>query len=454
LANSHPESTEVAGPRRRPGKARSSPEGAKARRLLAGGLLLVAFVATRAGGVWLADHPEHYRGGLTTTVTYDPTLYENWANEVYRDGRAAYGDVKIEYPPGSLPFMILPMVKSAGHAYLPRFIALMLAVDAVGMAGMVVIARRARSWWGPWAWTLLIPLLGPIAYNRLDLVPAVAIIWSLERAQARGWFGAGGWLGFGAVAKIYPGVLVPLLLAARWRWRWRILAGAALVAVLAVLPVAGSLPGLWHSVVGYHTQRGLQIESTWGIALLATGHLGHTVQAVLDHGSWNTAGSGASLLKSASLVASITVLTAGIWLAAKRVPQGPSGPLSGVTDSMAGLAVAMFATLALVFAVGTVFSPQFMILLSALGAVSASVAGRQVRVPLVLLGVANVLSQVVYPFHYDGLLANHALPVATVALRNALVLLIGLTLFVKLWRGRFAEPEAVDEEPAAMVSAA
>ncbi|HEX3394406.1 MAG TPA: glycosyltransferase 87 family protein [Acidimicrobiales bacterium] len=430
---------------------------------MAGGLLLVAFVATRAGGVWLAGHPEHYRGGLTTTVTYDPTLYENWANQVYRDGRAPYGDVKIEYPPGSLPFMILPMVKSAGHAYLPRFIALMLAVDVVGMAGLVVIARRARSWWGPWAWALLIPMLGPIAYNRLDMVPAVAIIWSLERAQARGWFGAGGWLGFGAVAKIYPGVLVPVLLAARWRWRWRILAGAVLVAVLGVLPVAGSLPGLWHSVVGYHTQRGLQIESTWGIALLATGHLGHTVQAVLDHGSWNTAGSGASMLKSASLVASIAVLAAGIWLAANRLTQGPSGPLSGitgpsgplsgitgpsgVTDPIAGPAVVMFATLALVFAVGTVFSPQFMILLSALGAVSASVAGRQVRVPLVLLGVANVLSQVVYPFHYDGLLANHALPVATVALRNALVVFIGLGLFVKLWRGRFAEPEAIATSP-------
>jgi len=107
----------------------------------------------------------------------------------------------------------------------------------------------------------------------------------------------------------------------------------------------------------------------------------------------------------------------------------------------------MFATLALVLGVGTVFSPQFMILLSALGSVAASVAWRQVRVALVLLGVANVLSQVVYPFHYDGLLANHALPVATVALRNALVLLIGLTLFVRLWQGRFTEPEAIGESP-------
>jgi len=400
--------------------------------------LLFVFVATRAGGGWLADHPEHYRGGINTTVTFDPTLYENWATEV-RQGHTAYGEVKIEYPPGSLPFMIAPVLKSAGHAYLPRFIALMVAVDIVGMAGLVVIARRSRSWWGPWAWTLLVPMLGPIAYTRLDMVPAVAIIWALERAQARGLFGAGGWLGFGAVAKIYPGLLVPLLLASRWRWRWRILLGAVSVFVAFLLPFVGSLSGLWDSVVGYHTQRGLQIESTWGIALLATGHFGHTVQAVLDHGSWNTFGEGSSTLKSISMVMSAGVLAGGIWLAAKRVNR----------ESMAGLAAVMFGTLALVLAVGTVFSPQFMILLCALAAVSASVCFREVRVPLVLLGASNVLSQLVYPFHYDGLLANHTVPVATVAVRNAMVLAIGVMLFAKLWRGRFAAPEATEVEAVA-----
>ncbi len=408
----------------------------RSRKLLAGGLLLFVFVATRTAGGWLADHPEHYRGGFNTTVTYDPTLYENWAAEV-RQGRTAYGDVKIEYPPGSLPFMIAPLLKSAGHPYLPRFIGLMLAVDVVGLAGLLVIARRSRSWWGPWAWTLLVPMLGPIAYTRLDMVPAVAIIWALERAQAQGWFGAGGWLGFGAVAKIYPGILVPLLLASRWRWKWRILLGAVSVFILFLLPFVGSLPGLWDSVVGYHTQRGLQIESTWGITMLASGHFGHTVQAVLDHGSWNAFGEGSSTLKSISVVMSAGVLVGGIWLAAKRVHR----------ESMAGLAVVMFATLALILAVGTVFSPQFMLLLSALAAVSASLCVREVRVPLVLMGAANVLSQLVYPFHYDGLLMNHTLPVATVAVRNAMVLAIGIMLFAKLWRGRFAGPEVTTAGP-------
>jgi len=394
--------------------------------VLAAGLLLLVFVTTRAMGGWLAAHPDHYRGGIKITVTDDVALYENWATQVARQDRAAYGDVKIEYPPGSLPFMVLPLTGPGGHDYLRYFIALMVAVDVVGMAGLLVIARRARSWWGPWAWTLLVPLLGPIAYTRLDMVPAVAIIWALERAQARGWFGAGGWLGLGAVAKIHPGLLLPLLVAARWRRRWRIILGALSVGVLTLLPFVGSLPELWDSVVGYHAQRGLQIESTWGVVLQATGHLGHAVHTVFDHGSWNTAGSGSSLLKAISVVMSLGVLAVGAWLAATRVHP----------ESMAGLAVVMFATLALVLGVGTVFSPQYMVLLSALAAVSASVSSREVRVPLVLLGAANAASQLVYPFHYDGLLANNALPVATVAARDALVLAIGAVLFYKLWRGR------------------
>jgi len=139
---------------------------------------------------------------------------------------------------------------------------------------------------------------------------------------------------------------------------------------------------------------------------------------------------------------SLGVLATGVWLAARVHP-----------ESLAGLAVVMFATLALVLGVGTVFSPQYMILLSALAAVSASLSTREVRVPLVLLGAANAASQLLYPFHYDGLLANNALPVATVAARDALVLAIGAVLYYKLWRGHFGEgdtrgPAAADRSVA------
>ncbi len=271
-------------------------------------------------------------------------------------------------------------------------------------------------------WTLLVPLLGPIAYVRLDLVPAVATIWALERAQARGWFGAGAWLGFGAAAKLYPGLLLGLLLANRWRWR--AVAGAVVVGAMAVLPFVGSLDGLWRSVVGYHTERPIQVESSWAALLLLAGHLGHPVQVFDGFGSLNVEASGAELLQKVSLVLSVAGLMAGAWLARKRVAPG----------SASGLATVMFGTLAVLLATGTVFSPQYMLWLSALGAAAASMNGRRLRIPLVLLAAACALSQVVYPFHYAGLLANHAGPLTALLLRNLFVAAIGVMVFYGLWR--------------------
>jgi len=394
------------------------------RRRVALGLLLALFVATRAGGAWLAHHPETYRLG-PANVTGDVDRYEDYTNRVVRDGGTLYDEVRIEYPPGNLPFLFLPVAGPESHPYRWWFIGLMVLVDAVGLLGLVVIARRAGSWWGPWVWVLLVPLLGPIAYCRLDLVPAVATIWAFERMQAQSWFGVGALLGFGAVTKVYPAFLLVLVLARRWRTRLVLGAGAAVL--VAVLPFVGVLGGLWDSVVGYHTGRGLQLESTASAALLGAGQFDRPVLIVYEDGAFHTHATGAGLLKTASLALSLGTLATAAWLAWKRVREG----------SLADLVAVMLGTLALLLAVGSVFSPQFMLWLSALGAVAAAVAPRALRTPLVLLAVANVLTQAVYPFHYDGLLHYRAGPLAVLMVRNLCVAGIGLFIFERLGRRRF-----------------
>ena len=405
------------------GRRRRRLPAASLRRWTALGLLLIAFVGTRAVGAWLADRPDRYRSG-PVTVSGDVDLYERWGTEVARNGRTPYGDVKIEYPPGSLPFMLAPLAGSDGQAYRPRFIGLMVAIDVAGLAGLLVLARRTGSLLGPWLWTVLVPLLGPISYLRLDLVPAVATIWALERAFAGSWLGAGGFLGFGAVAKVYPGLLLPLLVAGRWRTR--AVVGAAVVLSAGLLPFAGSLPQLWDSVVGYHGTRGLQVESSWGAALLAAAHLDGAAQVVFDHGAFHVQGPGASTLKTLSLALSLAALGAGVAVARARVDR----------ESPGQIAAAMLGTLALLLAMGTVFSPQFMLWLSALGAVAACLTGRALRLPLALLCVASALSQAVYPFHYAGLLANHAGPLGLLVVRNCLVGGVGVLVLARLWTGR------------------
>jgi hypothetical protein len=116
-------------------------------------------------------------------------------------------------------------------------------------------------------------------------------------------------------------------------------------------------------------------------------------------------------------------------------------------DSTAELAAAMAGTMALLLTVGTVFSPQFMLWLSALGAVAAAVAGRTVWLPLLLVAVANALSQTIYPFHYTGLLANGLGPLGLLVARNAVVAVAGGLFLARLWRGRTAEAELGDARP-------
>ncbi len=277
---------------------------------------------------------------------------------------------------------------------------------------------------GTWAWTLLVPLLGPIAYVRLDLVPAVATIWALERAQAGGWSGVGGCLGFGAVAKVYPGLLLPLVVAPRWRWRT--VGAAVAVGLIGVLPFAGSLGGLWDSVAGYHSERGIHVESTWGAVRVATADADEPVRVEYDHGAFHFEGRGAAALEKLSLALSLGALAGGVALARRRVDAGATVELAAV----------MLGTLALVLVTGTVFSPQFMLWLFALAA-AAGLGLRAPWLPLALLAVAALLSQVVYPFHYDGLTGRSG-PLALLIARNAVVAVLGVVVLVAVWRRRAA----------------
>ncbi|MDQ4071104.1 MAG: hypothetical protein M3203_16785, partial [Actinomycetota bacterium] len=118
------------------------------RRALGLGALLLVFVGTRSLGGWVADHPERY-GSVPFTFTGDVDVYERWATDVARQDQSPYGDVRIEYPPGALPFILAPLAGADGGAYRPRFVTLMVVVDTAGLVALLLIARRTESRWGP-----------------------------------------------------------------------------------------------------------------------------------------------------------------------------------------------------------------------------------------------------------------------------------------------------------------
>jgi hypothetical protein len=387
--------------------------------------LLGLFLVTRLALAWMADgvtpYPEEWVDG-------DIYIYETDARAM-SEGALPYVDLDIEYPPGSLPSILVPALLSPTLGYRTAFIAVSMLVDAAGFAGLLLLARRWGSDAGPWLWVIGVPLLGPLVYLRFDMVPAVVTILALERVAAGRVAVGGAWLGYGAITKIYPGMLaLPVLAATR---KPRLLVGAALAAALPLAALAavigpGSLVALVTDVLGYHTARGIQVESTWATGLLTAGALGVTdVSTNYSFFAHHVEGAVTPLIKTIALGCAVAALALGTWLGyrtGRRVERGEAAALSA------------FATLALLLATGTVYSTQYTLWLVAVGAVVACLTPNPLRVPVALLPLVSFLSQMGYPFRYGGLLRLEPRSIAWVGTRNGLVVLIALWSVVALVR--------------------
>lgn len=387
-------------------------------------VLAVAFVLTRTAGAWLADHPEQYGRNITSDVG----IYQYWADRIV-EGEAPYTRVPVEYPPGSLPFIMAPAWLSGPASYRTILIVLMAGVDAAGLVGLVLIARRWGSSLGPWLWTAVIPLLGPIVYLRLDIVPAVATIWAVERMSCGAWAGAGAWLAGGAVAKLYPAMLLPLGMITT-RQRRRYILGAVAVVGLALLPFASAPRGLVSNVLEHHAGRDIHIESSWGALLLLLSKGGLDVSVGFDAGSFNAVTAASSLVRIGAFTLAVLALGVATWFAARVVRR----------DDVTRLTALMYGTVSLIVGLSTVFSPQFVLWMLALGAAALCATGSSIRWPIMLLLPIAGLTQILYPFRYEHLLAVDASGLMLLGLRNALVLATGIWTFTLLWRTRAPTP--------------
>jgi hypothetical protein len=314
--------------------------------------------------------------------------------------------------------------------YRTRFVLLMLAVDLAGLVALLAIARRWGSSLGPWLWVAAVPLLGPISYNRLDLVPAVATILAVERLSARSWFGGGGWLGYGALAKIYPVLFLPIaLMASR---RKEIVTGAVVVGVLFAIPYLGFLDDVLESVFGYHTERGIQLESLWAFLLLLASKFGHAIGVNYSFGALHVDSTLASAMKVASQLISLAVVGGGVWLAYRLRSRGRDAS----APETAGI---MFMVLAGTMAFGTVFSPQFILWLAALAAVVMCQKGTWLTVPAVSVLPAALLTQLIYPFFYVRLIVADSAALVLLAGRNILIVFVAVEAFLAL-KGLTGDP--------------
>jgi hypothetical protein len=390
---------------------------------------------------------------LTGRLSYlgflnDYPAYGQWL------GHLPYRDFMIEYPPFSIvPFVLpamLPLLFPGNFAnelelYRNAFWLQMLVLDLAGLWLFSLAFRRfapsLAMWKGLAIYTLCLAAVGTIVAQRYDLLPAVLTLLSLYAyAQGRHKL-AGLSLALAVVAKLYPIVIVPILMVAYWRrraFREMAWAGAAFVATMAavIVPVVlSSGTGLLESLL-YQGERGLQVESLYAVPyeLAAFANL-FLVRTRFDHQSVHINAIGSDVIASLSFVILVGALLLVYWSYFRQSKDSAEGEDSEeLTFRFAFLAILAF------MLTSKVFSPQFMIWLLPL--IPLLQKGRSYFTWAVYI-VAGALTMYVFPHSYPEFLSFQFLPVLGLAARNGLM----VVLFVSLLRPELVRVPALERWP-------
>ena len=352
-------------------------------------------------------------------------------------GAVPYRDFLLEYPLGSLVFMMAPYLFSVGYLeYRTAFFVEVALLDVVVLVALYAVARatavsvrRALGFY-----TLAIVLLGPLVDYRLDLAPAAltALAMLAWRRGRLAWAAIA--LAAGTATKAYPLLLLPLLLADSWsQGRRRQAVGAAVlfVGALAVLlsPALLASPSDLSLALQFQTGRRLQVESLWatpplllhliaGFPLEIAGRARALV--VLGPGdAWGAAG--------APTLALVSALVYWRWWRLRRRAE------LRVAAMFVGAAALVLAAAML----SKVLSPQYVLWVMPALAMLPLPRGQRI-LPLCALGAflaALPLTQWLYPLHY-GEFVRLIEPTAVIVLatRNLLLALALIALLATLWQ--------------------
>lgn len=282
-----------------------------------------------------------------------------------------YVEVPLEYPAMALPFILAPRLlvsnyRDFGFAFgalmgLCLVGAIVASLDAARAAGVEARGLRARAWLA----SGLLLAQGAIAVQRLDALTALWIALAVRAAVHRKPLAFGAWAGLATATKLVPLMMLPALLAAdarAWRDPRRIAQfsfGFTVALAAGLGPMFAFSPHALASVIAYHAQRGLQCESTLGLAL-ATIRLvtGSRAPSTLSFGSHNIDGPAADAL--AALCGPLAVMAMlGLGWLAWRGATSHQHSAESIPDQ-GRVACAAMATLIVLWLTGKVFSPQFM----------------------------------------------------------------------------------------------
>jgi Glycosyltransferase family 87 len=376
-------------------------------------------------------------------VAGDVRYYARSLHELFAGG--SLHDTLQEYPLPVLallvPQFLLGALNQVGFVIL--FVVSMMAVDAV-FTGFLWRGDGRHRGDATNLWLWFVPAIGPLAYFRFDLVPAVlaggAVLAAVRRPAL-----AGALTALGASLKLWPVVMLPTLLIRRADRR------AVLTGFLSTGLGLGLLSlligGLARTLSPLHWQsaRGLQIEAVSATPLM--------VARIFDSGRWHVDisrykafeifGPGVHLFGQLSSLLTVlggAVLIALWWRAVKH-PAATAETLGWLFLSTALIVTVTNKTL----------SPQYLLWL---GGPIAALAVRAPANPVVrrfgrLLLIAAVATQLEYPVGYNAIVKAHTLMplwMSVLALRNVLLLYLTWIAVRRVWQltgDRRPEPATV-----------
>jgi hypothetical protein len=381
---------------------------------------------------------------IEPSVVGDVSYYSRSLRALFFNG-AGIRETFQEYPLPVFGVMLPQFLLGLANpvAFTVLFALSMLAADGVFTWLLWRTSGRRRSE-AVTFWLWFVPLIGPTAYFRFDLVPAVlaggAVLALMRRPALCGVLTA-----IGAALKLWPAIMLPIFLLGPTNRR-RVLGG--FLATGGALALASLLAGgveRLMSPLQWQANRGLQIECVPAGPLML-------VRMFNPKGPWGAplslykarelTGPGVSAFLTVStilMIASVALLVV-LWNRARLAPT--------VTVEIVGWL--LVATAAVATITNKVLSPQYILWL---GGPLAALAVRQMgdhhvrRAMRLLLGIA-LLTQVNYPLLYPWLVnGNFPVQFGTLVLetRNVLLVIFAWQACKRVWvlAQRSRSPDAV-----------
>jgi hypothetical protein len=388
-------------------------------------LLFLVLAAVRVAVVPLALSSDATAPSKYRILPGDARRYHAIASH---DGEP-YRDFAIEYP----PVMVGAIEVIDGGSFRSATVRLMWSQLVVDLAIAGVVAwgwgRRAGI-----AYLVLglVFLLYPFLYLRLDLLSVFLAVLGIALVRRRRQYAGGATLAVACFAKLWPVVLVPVLVVRR---AWR-----ALGAFLAVGTVGTVAWVAWAGVDGpvqvltFRGAKGWEFESTVGALVRSIGG----VTPHIERGAWRV-GEVSSFVTGLLLLALVAGVAAAWILAARAKPRG-----TGVLDGLAPMAaITVFLVLS------PLLSPQFLLWLLPFAAIAAVHGERLVtRLAFVASGLSVALLALLPELIHGGTFA-----ILVLAARNAVLVALLVSLTYRLVQAGERRRAPVRLEPAAEIAA-